>query len=169
MIKTLKELSEAERQIRRLKYPSIPESALSYTKFSDKTANGLTRAIVAWFNISNGQAERISVTGRRIDCTKTFVDVVGKTRQIGTTQWIKPSMKVGTADISALYKLNETDRIATAFRIEVKVGRDTQRPAQVEYQKEVERAGGIYIIATSFENFITQMIDARTQATRPLR
>lgn len=166
MIKTLKELSEAERQVRRLKYPSLPDAALTYTKYSDKTANKLTLAIIKWFQLESGQAERISCTGRLLDRRKTFTDVVGRTRQIGSTTWIPPSMKPGTADISALYKLNETDKIATAFRVEIKVGRDTQRPAQVEYQKEVERAGGIYIIATSFDDFIKQMIDAKSKATR---
>lgn len=151
MITSLKELTEADLQARRLKNPSMPEYALAKTKFSDKKANDLTKAILAWFNLSGGFAERISVTGRLIDNRKTYRDSVGKIRQIGTCKWIKSSMTKGSGDISATY-------LGKSFKIEVKIGKDRQSDDQKEYEESVVRAGGVYIIASSFEGFINQMI-----------
>jgi hypothetical protein len=150
MILTLKELSLAERAVRRLKYPSLPDHALIATKYTDKTANGLTKAIIKWFELEGGQAERVSCTGRMIDRRKTFTDVIGRTRQIGSTQWIKPSMKVGTADISIIYK-------KIAIRAEIKMGKDVQSEAQKKYQESIERAGGLYWLVTSWDDFITKI------------
>jgi hypothetical protein len=53
----------------------------------------------------------------------------------------------GTADISATIA-------GKSVKIEVKIGSDRQSPAQHEYQKAVEQAGGIYFIASSFEQFM---------------
>jgi hypothetical protein len=40
-------------------------------------------------------------------------------------------------------------------KIEVKIGRDRQSEAQVEYQRQVEAAGGVYVIAKTFDGFLT--------------
>jgi hypothetical protein len=39
--------------------------------------------------------------------------------------------------------------------IEFKVGADKQSEAQKSYQKAIESAGGIYVVVTSFEEFLT--------------
>jgi hypothetical protein len=150
MIETLKELSQADWEARKLKYPSLPDNARPYTKFTDKTSNGLTKCIIAWFNLSGGMAERISVTGRMIDSRKVVSDSMGNRRQIGSTKWIKPSMKKGSADVSSVFN-------GKSYRVEIKIGQDRQSEAQKEYEKSIQDAGGIYIIATSFDNFISQM------------
>lgn len=48
-----------------------------------------------------------------------------------------------------------TDKTANgkAVKIEIKIGRDRQSEAQKRYQEQIERAGGLYVIATSFEQF----------------
>ncbi len=38
--------------------------------------------------------------------------------------------------------------------IEVKIGKDRQSDSQKEYQRKVEKAGGIYIIIGTFDEFI---------------
>lgn len=128
------------------KYPELRPAQYPRFKYSDRTANGLTKAILDFLRFSGWQAERISVTGRPIDERKTFVDVLGHTRQVGRVRWIPGSMQPGTADISATVK-------GKSVKIEVKIGRDRQSEAQRRYQREVESAGGVYIIATSFEQF----------------
>lgn len=150
MITTLKQLSEAERAQRRLKYPSLPEAALTWTKYSDKTANGLTKAIIKYFEIEGGQAERISVTGRVIDKRKVVSDVLGHKRVIGSTQYIPSSMRKGSADISCIFK-------GKALKLEVKIGRDRQSDNQKKYQADIEKSGGIYWIVTSWEDFINKI------------
>lgn len=154
MIETLKDLSEADREQRKRDYPSVPDHVIVKTRFGDKTANELTKSIKKWFQLMGGQCERVSVTGRAIDNTKIVTDVIGRQRMIGSVQYIKSSMKVGTADLSGILW-------SIAFRIEVKVGKDTWKDAQKEYAKDVERAGGVYILAHTWDNFIEQILKHR--------
>lgn len=125
---------------------SLPDYAVPKTKFQDDTANGLTKCIIAWIVLNNGQAERISNTGRYIDNSKTVTDVIGRKRKIGSGKWIPGTGTNGTADISATIQ-------GRSVKIEVKVGRDTQSQAQREYQDQIEKSGGIYVIARSFTQF----------------
>jgi len=125
---------------------SVPDYAIPKPKYNDKTANGLTSCIIAWIRLHGYQAERINVTGRQIDQRKVYTDCLGNQRQTGSLKWIPASGTRGSADISATIK-------GLSVKIEVKIGRDYQRPAQKEYQKQVEAAGGLYIIASTFEQF----------------
>ena len=141
----MKKLREMAMQDFAQRYPELRPAQYPRFSYTDKTSNGLTKAILDFLRFSGWQAERISVTGRPIDERKTFVDVLGHTRQVGRVRWIPGSMQPGTADISATVK-------GKSVKIEVKI-RDRQSEAQRRYQREVESAGGVYIIATSFEQF----------------
>ena len=141
----LKALNQLADQAQRLKYPNVPY--LVAAKYSDKTANKLTSCIISWIRLHGYQAERINVTGRQIDKRQTYTDCLGNQRTIGSLQWIPTSGSRGSADISATIA-------GKSVKIEVKVGRDKQRPDQVRYQLEIEKAGGIYFIATSFQQFV---------------
>lgn len=140
-IKLLEDLAFEEKK---KKYPDQPY--LIKKRFSDKSANELTKAIIAFIKLNGGQAERISNTGRVIDGRKTYTDVLGHRREIGSIQWIPSTGTAGTADISATIN-------GQSVKIEVKHGRDRQSEAQKRYQAEVERAGGIYFVAKDFESF----------------
>ena len=129
------------------KYPSVPEHCIPMEKFNDTTANGLTKTIIKFIQMIGGQAERVSSMGRMIDNRKVSTDVLGRQRTIGTMKYIPGTSTNGTADISAIYK-------GISFKIEVKIGKDKQSEAQKKYQKDVERAGAVYIIAKDFDNFI---------------
>lgn len=129
------------------KYPGQPYPTVK--KFNTRTANGLTGAVIKFLTLKGHQAERISVTGRMIDQRKTFVDVLGHTRQIGSIKYIKSSMRRGSADISAT--LAPSGR---SLKIEIKVGKDRQRTDQKSYQADIERTGGIYLIVHTFEGFV---------------
>lgn len=129
----------------RRKYPTFPYPP--QPKYSDTTANGLTKCITDFLNLSGHQAERISSMGRVIDNRKTVTDVLGRQRTIGSTKYIKGNSTNGTADISATIN-------GKSIKIEVKIGNDRQSQAQKDYQAQIERAGGVYIIAKNFDEFI---------------
>lgn len=145
----LNELRELYLQHHRKKYPSMPEYARVAPRYSDRTANGLTKCIIDFIRLSGGQAERTSTTGRLVDRRTQFTDVIGRTREIGTAKWIPTSGVRGSADISAVLA-------GKAVKIEVKIGRDQQSDAQKEYQAKIEQAGGLYLIVRSFSDFLNQ-------------
>ncbi len=142
----IKDLEKLSLEVKRLRYPL--NSFLVGETFEDKTANGLTKAIIAFIRLKGGQAERISTTGRPIDRTKTFTDVIGRTRTIGRVEWIPGTGTNGSADISAVIA-------SRAVKIETKIGSDRQSPAQKEYQKAIQTAFGIYYIARDFASFVS--------------
>lgn len=142
----VKELKRLYLEDNRRRYPSMPEYARTCKKYRDDTANGLTICVIDYIRLRGGQAERINSTGRYVDNTKVFTDVVGRTRSIGTGQWLPSSGQRGTADISAVIR-------GRAVKIEIKI-RDAQSIAQKEYQEAIERAGGIYIIVRSLADFV---------------
>ena len=128
------------------KYPNYPTHLIALPKYTDTTANGLTKCIVHFLNLNGHQAERISNTGRQLDNRKSIVDVLGRKQTIGSCKWIKGSGTNGTADISAtIYGLS--------IKVEVKIGKDKQSNDQKLYQEQIEKAGGTYVIATTFNQF----------------
>ena len=141
----LQQLTELDWQIR-CSESRMPPEYIVRTKFTDKTANSLTKAIVKWINLNGYQAERISTSGRWVDNSKVVTDVLGNQKKIGSGKYIKGSGTKGSADISATIK-------GKSIKIEVKIGKDRQSESQIEYQKAIERAGGIYFIAKDFNSF----------------
>jgi len=116
---------------KQIKHPKIPINLLSKEAFRDDKTNGLTKCIITFIQLNGGQAERISTTGRCIDRSEIYTDVVGITRTVGSVEWIPGTSTNGSADISATIK-------GRSVKIEVKTGTDRQRPAQIIYQKDVE-------------------------------
>lgn len=133
--------NEAAREI----YPDVPY--LAPRIFRDDSANGLTKCITAFLKLKGWQADRINNTGRPQDTRRTFTDVLGNQRTIGTLTWLPGTGTRGISDIVACID----GRLAA---IEVKIGTDRQRPAQKEYQQRIEAAGGLYYIARDFESFL---------------
>jgi len=131
----------------RLKYPNVPDHCVPAPKYSDKTANGLTKCITDFLKLSGWQAERISSMGRMIDKRVINTDCLGRQRTIGSLQYIKGTSTNGTADISATIK-------GRSVKIEVKIGKDRMSQDQIKYRDAIIRAGGIYFIATDFDMFM---------------
>ena len=130
---SIKELENRYFEYERSKKPNFPYPVM--TKFRDDTANGLTRIIKAWFTVNGGYVSRINTTG--------IYDVkLRRYRFSGSTN--------GVADLIGTYK-------SRSISVEVKIGKDRQSEKQKDYQSQVERAGGIYIIARSFEGFLKQI------------
>lgn len=136
--------------------PLVPTYAIPKKKykFRDKTANELTNAIIQFIKIQGGIGERINSMGRQVDNRKTYTDpVTGMKKTIGSVDWIRGTATEGTADISATV-------FGMSVKIEVKIGADKQSKAQKEYQMRIEEAGGIYIIARTFNGFIYEFFKA---------
>ena len=115
----------------REKYPSVPEYARPKPTYKTSDANGLTKAIIDFIDLSGGWATRISTEGR-------YIESLGKR--------IPSSVKKGTADIHAVWK-------GSHLSIEVKIGKDKQSDEQKEIQTAITKAGGHYYIAKDFESF----------------
>jgi hypothetical protein len=142
-IKKLKELAMTHS---RTKYPDMPEYARYIKPYSDKTANQLTRAIIDFLRFSGWQSERINCTGKMIDNTKVITDTLGDKRSIGSVKWLPTSGQKGTADVSATIN-------GRSVKIEIKM-KDRQSLDQKRYEEQVIRAGGLYWLVRSFEEFL---------------
>ncbi len=140
-VKLLEELADNDA---RNKYPTV--SYLAPRKFRDDSANGLTKCIITFLTLQGHQAERINSTGRIFDNRMTFTDVIGRKRTVGRYEWVYGTGTRGTAEISASIA-------GRSANIEVIILSDRQSQAQIEYDQAIERAGGIYVIARSFEQF----------------
>ena len=121
-------------------HPNYPPDYIPKTMYKDSTANGLTRAICDYINYNGYQAERINTMGTAREKKTTAGKVIGVT-------WTKGTSTAGSADISATIK-------GRSVKIEVKIGKDRQSEAQKRYQENIEKAGGIYIIAKDFDSFV---------------
>lgn len=156
-MKPLDHLLELEVQAAIAKFPNTePHLTRSCIRRRKQTkANDITKAIIKFLQLSGHQAERINTMGRVIDQRKTFTDVLGYQRQIGSMKYIPTTGTKGSADISATIRRRMPDGslIGVSVKIEIKAGRDRQRPEQKEYQAAIERAGGVYMIASSFDSF----------------
>ena len=143
----VKELEALAMVAARKKHPTIPEHVLAPRLYRDDKANNLTKCVIDWVRLNGYQAERISVTGRYHDNTKIVTNVIGQQQRIGSRQWIPSSMQKGSADVAATIK-------GRSVKIEIKIGADKQSPAQKIYQRQVEGAGGIYLITRDFTQFL---------------
>lgn len=98
----VKELERLADEDAARRHPSIAREHLAPRKYCDRDANGLTKCVIDFIRLTGGMAERINCTGRYIDRSQTFTDVIGRTRTIGSGQWLPTSGVKGTADISAV-------------------------------------------------------------------
>jgi hypothetical protein len=133
-------LHEMKLQRYAITHPNYPQDYIPKTMYKDSTANGLTRAICDYINYNGYQAERINTMGTAREKKTTAGKVIGVT-------WTKGTSTAGSADISATIK-------GRSVKIEVKIGKDRQSDAQKRYQENIEKAGGIYIIAKDFDSFV---------------
>lgn len=130
-IKKLEELAfdEVKKEHPNFPYPVKP-------KYSDNTTNGLTSCVIKYIEIRGFQAERINSIGQQIDIN-------------GAKRWVKGSSQLGTADVSATIQ-------GRSVKIEIKckaTNDNYQSDDQKMYQKQIENAGGVYLIVRNFQDF----------------
>ncbi len=134
---------------------SMPPHTVPPCKYKESSANELTKAVIAYLKHHGAQAERISIEGRVIDKRKTYTDVLGVTRTIGSVDRIKSSGKTGSADVSATFPVMIAGhRVGLSLKIEIKFRKDTQSDKQKEYQYTIEDSGGRYYIVKCFADIV---------------
>ena len=142
----LKDLTELSKQEFIKKHPTNPYPF--GTKYSDKKANGLTKAIVDFIRFLGGYSDRINNmgvyrAGKTIDRYHEVLVEKGK--------WTPSGSRKGIADIMGSYK-------GKMLAIEVKIGKDRMSEHQAIIQNEVNASGGVYIIARTWEQFYNEWI-----------
>ena len=147
---TLRQLSDLDLEAQHKDRPNFPKEYLVRTKFSDTTANGLTKAVITFLTLHGHQAERISTTGRYIDNSKIVTDVTGMQRVLGKGKWIKGSGVSGSADISSTINVKG---IGLSVKWEIKM-KDKQSKEQKSYEQDIKKAGGQYYVVHNFPEFI---------------
>jgi hypothetical protein len=141
-------LKALELEALRLKYPNTKESYLGLTNWKDDSANSLTKCVIAYVQYMGGQAERISSQGQYRAGAKIKVGTgeLAHTKQL-PGKWTPGQSTKGTADISATIR-------GRSVKIEMKYGKDVQSQVQKDYQAAIEKAGGVYIIVRTFDEFV---------------
>jgi len=131
----------------RLRYPSIDERYIPYTDWKDNSANSLTKCVIAYITFMGGQAERISSQGQYREGAKIQIGTgeLAHTKQL-PGKWTPGQSTKGTADISSTIR-------GRSVKIEIKQ-KDKQSEAQKQYQQAIEKAGGVYIIVRTFDEFV---------------
>jgi len=129
---SVKELERLNFDAKKIKHPNNP--AVIKTSFRDDTANGLTKMIIAWLKLNGHFGARVNTTG-------TYSVKLGKYIHSGARKGMAEQAIVNGKHVS----------------IEVKTGRDRMRPEQMKVKSEVEAAGGVYLIASTFDNFLEQI------------
>lgn len=148
-MKALNILKELKLKQLREQYPNVPSHAVSVPKYSDKTANGLTKCIIEYLTLLGWQAERINTMGRVLDNRKTVTDVLGQRKTIGSTTYIPTTGTKGSADISATI-------YGRSVKIEVKM-KDRKSEDQKRYKAMIEKSGGQYWLIRSFDEFYERL------------
>lgn len=133
----------------RAKYPDTPPSWLAPRRYRDDNTSGLTRCAIHFLRFKGHHCERTGNTGRPIDQRRTFTDVVGRTRTVGSLKWIPGAGTNGTSDLKAII-----DGRFVAIEIKCRATNDRLSPAQKAYQMAVQEAGGLYVIARDFTQFM---------------
>jgi len=136
------------------KFPSFVgrEFAIPSPNLKEAGANDLTRLVIDYLTLNDCQAERINSQGQFRDGTKIVTDCIGRQRTIGSGVWTPGTSTKGTADISATIK-------GRSVKIEIKWGKDVQSEHQKEYEHNINKAGGIYVIVKNFDTFVSWLDD----------
>lgn len=134
----LTELHRAELDYYRSQYPSVPAMARPRTAYTDSNTNGLTRCVMDYIRFTGNHAERVNTTGRQIKAKS------------GKRIWIPTPTTNGSADLHCIIHGRPA-----MIEIKCKATGDRIRPDQVRYAEKVTRAGGLYFVARTFEEFLT--------------
>ncbi len=117
--------------------PSIPKYAIPQPKYSEGSANCLTKCVYDFLKMKGHYCGRTNTTG-------TYSVKLGKFIHSGATR--------GQSDLNAIVN-------GRSWQIEIKHGKDQLSEVQKRICEQVRSAGGVYIVARSFVDFITQYIE----------
>lgn len=98
--------------------------------------------------------EATNTMGRPIDKRVTVVDVLGRSRMIGSIEWQKGSGVKGSSDAKGHINIKGRD-YAIPLYAEIKYGKDIMSKEQEAYEVAINNTGGKYIIVRTIEGFFT--------------
>ncbi|WP_020598683.1 hypothetical protein [Spirosoma panaciterrae] len=113
------------------KYPNIPASRIPRSKYTDRTANGLTTCVMAWLQLNGHFCARINTGG-------IYDENLGKYRPSGSTR--------GTPDVLCCIR-------GRFVGLEIKSGSDKLSEAQKAIARQIEASLGFFLEVRSFEGF----------------
>jgi len=131
-------------------HPNVPRYAISLPKYTDTTANGLTKCVIEFLMLSGHFAERVNTMGTARDNRKVVTDVLGRKKTIGSIVWTKTNAVKGSADVHSEINVNiNGQKIPISVKWEIKIGKDRQSQDQKNYESKVTN----YFIIKSFDDF----------------
>lgn len=134
---SLKDLADMQDAENKKKYPTMPDYARVKSKFSESNANNLTAAIMKFLTSSGHHVSRVNTMG-----------------VVRNGKYTKGGGTIGASDLSVIMK-SFSGKIV-AWELEVKHGKDVQSDVQKEYESSVVKAGGIYSIVKTYDEFQIQ-------------
>lgn len=123
------------------------------SKFTEKNATGLEKAIRAFFAMSGIKCWKVDVQGTYRATGKEALQVKSNGTIVKggkAMRWTTSSASKGVSDLFTLIQ-------GRFIAIEVKVGKDRQSAAQKEFENDVVYQGGYYMIVRSFADFQKQL------------
>jgi len=145
VISALTVLTEMDAIQRRIDSPSIPANYIVGTKYTEKNANDIEKAIERFARITGFLAERTKTQGRFM--AATYKDTANGRLTVSKEKFVTSTSRKGSSDMKLLIQ-------GKPIYCEIKFGKDTQKADQKKYQADVERNGGVYIIVKTFEDFL---------------
>jgi hypothetical protein len=129
-------------------YEASGGATMKVKPYSDKTTNGLTKAIIDYLTFSGHYANRINTQGQaRVKKIPKFNIISGQLEYLQKVEYTKSTTAKGTPDIDAIIS-------GIAVKIEVKAGNDRIRDEQTAQGNRIQAAGGIYYVASNMADFI---------------
>ncbi|MFD1144549.1 VRR-NUC domain-containing protein [Larkinella insperata] len=113
------------------RHPSFPAKYTPSSKYSDRDANGLTRCIVDYLNLSGHFGTRLASTG---------------TYRADLQKFVHSQQRAGLPDVFGVVD-------GRAVFVEVKVGKDRLSDVQKQTIHQLEQAGAWVYVADSFQGF----------------
>lgn len=108
-------------------------------KKKQSPANALTDAVMTYMRSLGCAVARINTTG-------IYDEKLGKYRYSGSTK--------GVEDVNCVYPVRIGDiKIGTTIAVEVKIGKDRMSEDQKLRKENIEKAGGHYVVASTFDQF----------------
>lgn len=117
------------------------------------SAASMEKQVIEFLKLSGHQAEKIAVTGRFIDNTKTSVTSTGFRQTVGSKKYIPSTSTKGSADISSTIH-------GVSVKWEVKFSKgDKQSTEQKQYESAIQTSGGFYFVIRNLDEFYQKYIE----------
>lgn len=147
----LEHLRELLLEESRRKFPNVPDYARKINTFDAMSPEKREKKrIESFLNAAGHYAAIIENRGQRKDNRKVVTDVLGGQKVIGSVEYIGSGMRRGLADIKAIINGIPID---FELKREYKKGKDRMSSFQLDELERVNRAGGKYVVVSSFEDF----------------